>query len=71
MESMRITFAEKEKRLIREKEEENDFFQREIQKLKKKFGMKDDADIIDLDSSEDATLSGSEDISYANDEIEK
>ena len=67
MESMRITFKKK----LEEKDEETDFLQHEIQKLKKKIGIKDDADIINLDNSEDGSISENEDISFANDEIEK
>lgn len=58
MESKRITFEEK----MRVKDEVIDLLQHEVQKLKKKIGMKGDADIIDLDSSEDSTLSEKEDI---------
>lgn len=64
---MRITFKKK----LEEKDEETDFLQHEIQKLKKKIGIKDDADIINLDNSEDGSISENEDISFANDEIEK
>jgi regulator of replication initiation timing len=69
MESMRMGFEKKLDKVY----EINDFLTHENRKLKKKLGIKDDEDIIDLDDSEGEGSTDEErekPIQYGNDEIE-
>lgn len=68
MESMRMGFEKKLDKVY----EVNDFLQAENQKLKRKLGIKDDEDIIDLDDSEEDYSDEEEEKSteFGNDEIE-
>lgn len=70
MESMRMGFEKKLDRV----HQLNDYLQHENRKLKKKLGIKDDDDIIDLDESEDNSTSDDEEdeksAEFGIDEIE-